>query len=362
MELSKILIGAMRLKDGESGVATLRAAIDAGFNYIDTSPCYCFKSETENSESWVGEAVSDPDYRARVMVSTKCAPGDGGFGLGDFRPQNGFGVRTVEQLEQVFDQSLKRLRLRRLDYYHLWTTHTDEQFDVAMQPGGWYDGVQSKKDQWDHLGVTTHAEPGTVIRFLESGRFETVTIPLNVINTIRLPVLEHCRKNGIKVIAMNPLAGGFLAARDDIKELALRYLMLLDGVHPLIGFSSPEEVAYAKWIEDTMPSWQQSAGQILERIGGMMTSDEPRCTACGYCSPCPESITVGAAQSYYNAYKYLDMAEAKAAFNGKQWEDGLRLDKCAECGECETRCPNSLPIREIIKDARRLLYDTAESA
>jgi len=359
MQLSKIITGAMRLKDRKSGVATLRAAIDAGFNYIDTSPCYCFKDENENSESWVGDAVSDPDYRARVMVSTKCAPGDGGFGLGEFRPRNGFGVRGVEQFRQVFDQSLRRLGLDQLDFYHLWTTHTDEQFNAAMQPGSWYDGLQSKKDQWNHVGITTHAEPNTVIRFLESGRFETVTIPLNVINTMRLPVVDYCREHGIEVIAMNPLAGGFLAARDDMKELALRYLMLLDGVHPLIGFSSPEEVAYAKWIEDTMPSWELGADEILKKVSGMMTSDEPRCTACGYCSPCPESITVGAALSYYNAYKYLGMKEAKEAFNCKQWEAGLRLDNCVECGECETRCPNNLPVREIIRDARKLLYDEA---
>ena len=356
MELSKIVIGGMRLKDRESGVATLRAAIDAGFNYIDTSPCYCRESEEENSESWVGEAVSDPDYRNRVMISTKCAPGDGGFGLGEFKPEGGFGVRTKEQLEQVFDQSLSRLKLPRVDYYHLWTTHTDEQFQAAMQPGGWHDGVTSKKDQWDHLGITTHAESKTAIQFLESGLFETVTIPLNIINTMRMPIVEYCREKGIEVIAMNPLAGGFLAARDDLKELALRYLMLLDGVHVLIGFSSVEEVEYAKWIQDTMGSWEMTAEETRAKVDAMMNSKEARCTSCGYCSPCPQNITVGAALSYYNAYKYLGMESAKEAFTGKQWEDGLNLNACIGCGECETRCPNGLPIREIIEDAKKLMY------
>jgi len=57
---------------------------------------------------------------------------------------------------------------------------------------------------------------------------------------------------------MNPLAGGFLAARDDLKELALRYLMLLDNVHVLIGYSSVEEVQYARWIQDTMPEFSMT--------------------------------------------------------------------------------------------------------
>lgn len=356
MELSKIIIGAMRLKDRTSGIATLRAGIDAGFNYIDTSPCYCFSSEQENSENWVGAAVAHPDYRNRVLVSTKCSPGDGGFGLGDFNLQNGFNVRTVEQLRQMFHQSLSRLDLPRVDYYHLWTTHTQEQFSAAMHKDGWYDGVKSMHDKWDHLGITTHASSELIIDFLKSGLFETVTIPLNVINILRLPVVDYCREKGIKVIAMNPLGGGFLAARDDVKELALRYLMLLEGVHLLIGFSSVEEVEYAKWIQDTMSSFKMSADDILTKVNQLMNTKEPRCTSCGYCAPCPQLITVGAALSYYNAYKYLGMEDAKKAFIEKQWEGGLRLDKCVECGECETRCPNGLPIREIIKDAKSVLY------
>ncbi len=357
MEMSKIVIGAMRLRDRESGVATVRAGIDAGFTYIDTSPCYGYASEAECSEAWVGEAVSDVAYRERVMVSTKCTPGNGGMELGEeFVPTGGFGVRSVEQLDQMFDQSLTRLGLGRVDYYHLWTTHTAEQFAEATKPGGWLEGVKGRSDQWDHLGVTTHTDTGTIIGFLESGLFETVTMPLNVINTARMGVVEYCRDKGIKVIAMNPLAGGFLTLRDDIKELAFRFLMRLENVHVLVGFTSPEEVAYAKWIQDTMDDYPLSADEILAKIDTMMDTTEPRCTSCGYCHPCPQGIVLGSALSYYNAYKYLGMEGAKDAFLGKQWEDDLQLSLCTGCGECETRCPNALPVRDIIEAAKAAFY------
>ena len=124
MKMSKIVIGTMRFKDRQSAVSTIREAIDCGFNYLDTSPCYCFKNEMENSECWVGEAISYRDYRERIMVSAKCAPGNEGLGLGEFLPSTGFGVRTSEQLDTVFNQSLKRLNCSSFDYYHLWTTHT----------------------------------------------------------------------------------------------------------------------------------------------------------------------------------------------------------------------------------------------
>jgi predicted aldo/keto reductase-like oxidoreductase len=290
------------------------------------------------------------------MVSTKCSVGDGGNGLGSFRSEGGFGVRSKEELQIVFDQSLTRMGLPRFDWYHLWTTHTLEQLEEAMRPDGWYDGVVANSDKWDHLGVTTHAVSEIIIEFLQNGKFESVTLPLNVINTTRLRAVEYCNKNNITVIAMNPFAGGFLAQHERLKELALRYLMRLE-VHPLIGFSSVEDVEYAKWIEDTMDECPLSAEEILAEVDGLINSSEARCTACGYCSPCPEGINVGASLSYYNLFKYMQMDSAKKAFNDKQWEDGLRLDRCVQCGICESRCPNSLNVLDIIKDAQKLLYN-----
>ena len=355
MKHSKIVIGGMRFTSRENAREIIYAAIDFGFNYIDTSPCYCTSSETENSEAWIGEALQDPKYRDRVMLSTKCTAGDGGNGLGDFAPERGMGVRSKDELKQVFNQSLTRMNLNRVDWYHLWTTHTIEQLNEAMKPGGWYDGLLSMKDKWDHLGITTHAESDIIIEFLKTEKFTTVTLPLNVINTTRLKAVKYCNENNITVIAMNPFAGGFLAQNDQLKEFAIRYLMRLK-VHPLIGFSTVEEVEYAKWINDTMDNYSYSAEEILTKVDKLINSKEPRCTACGYCSPCPQGINVGASLSYYNLYKYMNMEDAKTQFIQKQWEDGLRLDRCVQCGKCEKKCPNGLPLSKIIKDAQKVLY------
>lgn len=355
MKHSKICIGAMRFKDRESAAAVIHKAIDCGFNYIDVAPCYCLQSETENSEAWVGAALQDPSYRDRVMVSIKCTSGDGGNGIGEFAPERGMGIRSKEEFRQIFKQSLTRLNLPRVDWYHLWTTHTMEQFNESMKPGGWYDGVLEAGDKWDHLGVTTHADSDIIIKFLKSGKFESVTLPFNVINTTRMKAVEYCNQNNITVLAMNPFAGGFLAQHPQLKEFALRYLMRLD-LHPLIGFSAVEEVEYAKWIEDTMPDYKLSADEILAEVAKLLNTTENRCTACGYCSPCPQKINVGASLSYYNLYKYMNMDSAKKAFNDKQWESGLQLKNCVECGICESRCPNGLSVVDIIRDARKIMY------
>ncbi|MBD3420064.1 MAG: hypothetical protein GF398_08115 [Chitinivibrionales bacterium] len=356
MELSRILIGAMRFKNRQSAIDTVRFALDCGFNYIDNSACYCYQNPSENSESWVGEAIGHPSYQGRAIISAKCTPGNGGLELGEFIPEKGFGVRSVAQFDQVFAQSRKRLQVDRFDFYHLWTTHTLEQLEEAQKPGGWFAGLHKHAGEWDHLGITTHADNETIITFLKTGAFETVTIPLNIINTTRTAVVDYCRASGITVIAMNPLAGGFLAANEQLKELALRYLLSLEGVYPLIGFSCVEDVDYAEWILKSQRAYQKSTGQILSEVDKLIGADVPRCTACGYCQPCPERINVGASLSYYNLYKFMGNEHARKEFRNKQWEDGLRIDKCKQCGICDSRCPNGLEVMKIIKDAQEIMY------
>ena len=356
MEFSKIVIGGMRFKNKQDAINVIEKSVECGFNYIDVSPCYCYQDETNNSEAWIGAALQKKNISDKIITSAKCSVGNGGLGLGEFRPESGFGVMTKKQLHQVFNQSLKRMNVKKFDWYHLWTTHTDEQLAAAFAPGGWLDGVMEYQDKWDHLGITTHAESDMIMKFVDTGKFEAVTMPLNVINITRLKGVKYCQEKGLKVIAMNPFAGGFLAQNEELKEYALRYLLLL-GVYPLVGFSSVEEVEYAKWILDTMEEFPLSSDEILVKVSEMLDSDEARCTACGYCSPCPQAINVGASLSYYNLYKYMNMDEAKIAFNEKQWEEGLRLDKCTQCGLCAKRCPNNLDVLSIIRDARKMLYN-----
>ncbi len=358
MELGKILIGSMRLKDCGSAAETIRKAVDEGFNYIDTAPLYRLENEEQNSEVWVGNAIDNKDYRKRVLLSSKCATSNGGLELGEFEQSKGFGVRTSEQFSKVFSQSLKRLNVDALDYYHLWICHNNKLFNEAFKENGWYEGFLKEKEagRVKHLGITTHADADTIIGFLETGYFETVTLPLNVMNRARFKAVEYCREKGIKVLAMNPLGGGFLAADERLKELAFKYLLSLDNVSILLGLTSVEEVEYAVRMKKEYEADPVSTDSVVEAVRKMIPNDEPRCTGCGYCQPCPHFIDVGAALSYYNLYKYLGSENARKSFRDMQWNPRFKLDQCVSCGSCERRCPNSLPVRKIIQDAVKIMY------
>jgi uncharacterized protein len=277
--------------------------------------------------------------------------------LGGFQQERGMGVRTAGQFSLVFNQSLRRMNVSAVDYYHLWICHTKEQFDEAFKSGGWYEGfLKEKKDgRVNHLGLTSHAEADTVIEFLKTGCFETVTIPLNVLNRAKIKVVEYCTENNIRVIAMNPLGGGFLAADEHLKQLAYKYLLSLKNVHLLVGFTTVEDVEYAVRMKKEYDACPSATEAIITEADKMIPSAEPRCTGCGYCQPCPGLIDIGACLSYYNLYKYLGMESAKTAFQRVQWNVRYNLNNCTECGICEQKCPNSLPVRDIINDAASIL-------
>jgi predicted aldo/keto reductase-like oxidoreductase len=371
--LSNICLGAMRFADRETAVTVLHRAIDEGINYVDTSPGYCRKSEAENSESWIGSALKAEDYRERILVSSKSTPGNGGLGLGEeFVKASGFGVRTKEQSKEMIHQSLSRMGLKKLDWYQLWTTHTQEQLDEALKPGGWLEGVLEARDEglFSHLGITTHADSETVISFLETGYFEMVTLPYNILDTSRQKAIQYAAENGIIAVAMNPLSGGLLTGHSDVieqefadlgvervEDLALGFILSQPDIHPIVGISSVEQLELDLRIA-SKPRWTENVRiDVLSRFNKLKSSSNKACTGCNYCKPCPEGIDIGAVLHYYNLYKVFGLrVPAKDRFKRAYRNNkAFKIENCVECGQCESRCPNSLPIRRMLKEQQRVM-------
>jgi aryl-alcohol dehydrogenase-like predicted oxidoreductase len=98
--------GAMRIvDDAEEGKRVLRRALELGVNLVDTADIY----GAGRSEKLIAEALHP--YPEGLVIATK-----GGLGYGlqerirDARP---------ERLRQACDESLRRLRLDRIDLYQL---------------------------------------------------------------------------------------------------------------------------------------------------------------------------------------------------------------------------------------------------
>ncbi len=82
------------------------------------------------------------------------------------------------------------------------------------------------------------------------------------------------------------------------------------------------------------------------------------CTSCGYCLPCPQEVNIpgifrlwnlqrGYGNDAYSRLEYQKLCEQR------HWADfpGASAEHCVECGLCETKCPEGLPVMADLKKA-----------
>ena len=76
------------------------------------------------------------------------------------------------------------------------------------------------------------------------------------------------------------------------------------------------------------------------------------CTGCKYCMPCPQELNIPSILELRNYHLVMKLTSAKQAFADryKWWGNSHKADRCAACGECEGKCPNHLPISDLMKD------------
>lgn len=368
--LASLSLGCMRFPGREAASDIIHAAAARDVLYLDTSPGYCFRTEEENSEAWVGAAVRD--IRDKVIVSTKCSPGNGGDGIGEWNKPHGFNVRTADEVRAQMEQSLTRMGLDRLDCYQLWAIHTAEQFDEAMKPGGWLEGVQKAREEgvFTHLGITGHAPTGEIKRWVDSGLFEMITVPFHIMDTSRLEGIRYALDRGLAVIAMNPLAGGLLGSASDslarelpdagvtsARDLALRYVASVGTISALSGMTSVEDVEQN--VETlSRPLWSSDeAESVRARFEALLGSAEYVCTGCRYCEPCEQGLDIAGILQLRNYHVVLNLDTAKRSFQNryKHWGERYKADECIECGICEGRCPNGIPVSMLMKEVMETL-------
>lgn len=193
-------IGIDSVTDGEA-VEAVRLALDAGIQYIDTSPLY------GESERRVGMALEQID-RSAYVLSTKT--GTHPERRGDYTREG-----TLWSVENS-------LRLLKTDYIDLLLVHdptSDADMDVILGPDGAIDALEQLKARgvigWIGLGQRNHAWHR---RAIESGRVDVI-LTYNDYHPIRTTalsggLLELAQKADVGVINGSPLAHGLLFGGD----------------------------------------------------------------------------------------------------------------------------------------------------
>lgn len=219
-------------------VATLRRALDAGVNLLDTAPSY----EDGLSEELVGEALAG--RRQGVFVVTKI---------------DHLGRPVAPQL----DGSLSRLGLPGVDLLALHSVSTAEGWERVAAPGGALDqlGEEVARGRARFRGLSSH-DPDVLAAALDDGRCDVLLFPVGPFVHRRYvqEILPRAKGDGVGTIGFKAFGAGKLLGdtegygrplvqrpaharpRDRMSaEECLRFVLTCDPDVALLGLSTPEE-------------------------------------------------------------------------------------------------------------------------
>jgi predicted aldo/keto reductase-like oxidoreductase len=184
--------------------------------------------------------------------------------------------------------------------------------------------------------------------------------------------LKAAAAKGIPVWIMEPLRGGKLvnllpeSAKKMIAshphgwsaaEWGFRWLYNQSEVTCVLsGMNSLEMVQENARIASDAPAGhftQEDFDFIGKIIAEIKRKEKVGCTGCRYCMPCPKGIDIPGLFRGWN----LMYSESKSSGmfdyyqNTAMRRNSAFASECIGCGKCENRCPQNIPIREMLKKA-----------
>ena len=317
LRVSRLGLGGIPIQriDAEGTRTLVQKMAELGVNYIDTARGYTV------SEEYLGYALEG--LRDKFVLATKGR------------------ATSREDMKADIDKSLHNLRT---DYIDLYQFHNPsaQALEEILAPGGALEGAMEAREagKIGHIGITTHSV-AIFAKALELPWVETIMFPYNIVENQAQELIEKCAEKNIGFICMKPLAGG--AIEDG--RLALRYIAANEHVTEIIpGMAEPRELEEnLKGISDTRALTQEELAafqSIRDSLGTQF------CRRCNYCAPCTVGISIPSAflfEGYLSRYGLEDWARDR--YKTMTHTAG----ECIGCGQCETRCPYHLPIREMLK-------------
>jgi predicted aldo/keto reductase-like oxidoreductase len=298
----------------------LRLAVDKGINFIDTARGYT------DSEEKIGVGLKG--IRQEVILATKSM------------------ARTGVALTEDVERSLRAFQTDYIDLYQFHNVRTVEEWAQLTAPGGGLEALEKAREAGKirYIGLTCHVLE-TMLHLIKDYAFAAVQFPYNYIEQEnRQELLEEITRQGLGTIIMKPLAGGALRQTGP----ALRFLLQKSFSVIIPGMDTREQ------IEENSAQLSQTFSEqdavVLEAEKAQL--GQGFCRRCEYCLPCAAGINIPMLfllEGYYQRYNLTQWSlERYQAMPSK-------ADACTECGECETRCPYQLPIREKLKQVHTLL-------
>jgi len=347
--VSALGYGGMRLPfdDPEESVALLRLGMDLGINYIDSAYGY----GGGHSEEYVGQAIKD--RRDQVYIATK-------------NPL--WNDETVSGWWQRLETQLARLQTDHIDFYKVVHSLRWDVYTRVYEPKLHKEALKAR-DQGiiGHLIFSCHDTPENMIKLINTGVFEGILLQYNLLDRANEEVIAHAHESGMGVEIMGPVGGGRLGMASarlgsivpgvtSTPELALRFVLANPSVTiALSGMNTRAQVEENCAVASReAPLSHKEIRAIQSALEENKRLTELYCTGCNYCQPCPQEINIPKIFEAMNYHRVWGLTEhAKNMYRKLD----INAEACVECGECEEKCPQNIPIIEQLKASHAALSE-----
>lgn len=320
-------IPIQRVSDDDA-VRIIRHCLDLGVNFLDTAYGY------GTSEERIGRAIAG---RREGLVLASKSP-----------------ARDAATFREHLNQSLQRLGVQHIDLYQFHNISTDDQLTQVLAQGGAMEAAREAKSAGiiGHIGITSHSLE-LALKAVSLGLFETLMFPFNFIADEAIErLLPLCKQMQVGFIVMKPMAGGML----ENARIAFKYLRQFPDTVAIPGIERSEEideiVATMQGPSELAATEKAEMDRLRQELGKRF------CHRCGYCQPCPQNIDI---TTIMNLKSFMKRFPPERLYLGRWGEAVEQAKQCADCGECEGRCPYQLPIRDVMRE-NVALFDQQKAA
>ena len=354
MKVSRFGLGCMRFPQEEKdAIAMVRRAIDNGVNYIDTAYVY------GSSEEITGKALKD-GYRNKTYLATK-------------NPT--WLAEKHEDLEKNLDVELERLGVDYIDVYLLHNLDPNNWKKVRELDAFTFLDKMIEKGKIRYPAFSMHNDFAAFKEVVDYyDKFVMGQIQMNILdehNQVTVEGLKYGAEKGLAMVIMEPLRGGHLLTdtpkavielvnnypeKRSLVEWCFRWLYNMPEVTLVLSGTSTNEQ-----LDENLRIFNEAKTNVMsdsdmEFIKKLQEAYAPKdrigCTGCRYCMPCPQGVSIPDIFALYNKYQLEKPSiELKQQYKTDFIEKDSDASQCIECGNCQSHCPQALPIIELLKTA-----------
>ena len=362
-KLSILGYGCMRLPTRLGGINEELAerqilhAIDRGVNYLDTAYLYL----NGRSELFLGKMLASNGRRDDIKLATKLAHWRTG---------------SKQEMDDMLDEQLSKLRTDRIDYYliHALSGHP---WEIAKRNGviEFLDDAL-RRGKILNAGFSFHGGADEFKTIVDDYDWTFCQIQYNYLDTqyqAGTSGLKYAAARNMAVVVMEPLRGGNLAKTPppSVQRVwdssgskrtpvgwALSWLwnqpevtVVLSGMN---DFAHIEENLDLADLAVPGALSEQEVSIVDKAASEFRSTMRVGCTGCQYCMPCPAGVNIPNCFTSYNSRHAFKDRSARFMYllqnAGMTAEKSSLASKCVKCGQCLEKCPQHLPIPDLLSD------------